>query len=388
MIYGLFALGGLGLLARLLVLATSLGSNDMVTWRHFAEGIQQSSIGHLYDSDPQFNHPPLMGLFASLAYSLANLVGLRFEWLFKAPMLLADLGSALLLYQTHRAQSPRRAAAAFALFCCNPVSILITAYHGNTDSLCASLMLLAAVLMDSRRVFWSGVALAASINVKLIPVLLIPPLLACVRDRKQAAQFLGGLSLGVLPFLPYLIGHWQGFYKNALAYRSSGGVWGITFLAEQIRGLPHLHGSGHKLARFWIKKGSLFVLAWPLLLAALRRSTRPELSARELCATTMLAFLFLAPGFGVQYLVYAAGLTFAVSLGSGTWFTCVAGIHAYVLYVSMWTGSSPYFSEFRNGQPLGALIVGVCTWVVTGCILYYLMARPPAAQTLGSEYAR
>jgi hypothetical protein len=229
--------------------------------------------------------------------------------------------------------------------------------------------------MDARRVFWSGVALAASINVKLIPVLLIVPLLACVRDRKQAVHFLGGVSIGVLPFIPYLIWHYQGFYKNALAYRSHSGVWGITFLLDQVAGLPHLGTAGRKLSRFWVKKGTLFVLGWPILLAVLRRLPYPRLSARELAASTMLAFLVFAPGFGIQYLVYPAGLLFAVSLGSGAWFASVAGIHAFVLYTSLWTGTTPYYSEFRNGQPLGALMLGACVWVVTGRILFELTRR-------------
>jgi hypothetical protein len=373
--YGLLGLGALALLLRVVVIATSVGSNDMRTWQEFALGIHHTSVGTLYDTNELFNHPPLMGLFASGAYWLWRWSLLPFEWLFKAPMLLADLGSALLLYRTYRAESPLRAAGAFALFCCNPASILITAYHGNTDSLCASLMLLAAVLMDARLVFWSGVALAASINVKLIPVLLFVPLLACVRDRKQAVRFVAGVSLGVIPFIPYLLWHYQGFYKNALAYRSHSGGWGITFLMDQLASLHHLGPAGKKLSRFWVKKGTLFVLAWPLVLAALRRFKYPHISARELAATTMLAFLVLAPGFGIQYLVYPAGLLFAVSLGSGAWFASVAGIYAFVMYASLWTGDTPYYSNFFVGQPLGARVFGVCVWVVAGRILFELTRR-------------
>lgn len=370
------------------MVVTSVGSNDMRTWLEFAESIHRTSVGALYDANALFNHPPLMGLFASGVYSASAWSGVRFEWLFKAPMLLADLGSALLLYRSHRRRSRLRAAGAFALFCCNPASILITAYHGNTDSLCASLMLLAAVLMDSNLALWSGVALAASINVKLIPVLLIPPLLACVRDRQQAARFLSGVSIGVLPFAPYLAWHFQGFYKHALAYRSHGGVWGITFLADQIAGLPHLGTAGKKVMRFWVKKGSLFVLGWPLLLAVLRRFKYPELGARELGASTMLAFLVFAPGFGIQYLVYPAGLLFAVSLGSGAWFASVASVQAIVIYASLWTGEVPYYSEFRNGQPLGALMLGVCTWVVAGRILFELTRRSWCPGTPGLDAVR
>ncbi len=360
----------------------------MRTWLEFAQGIYRTSVGELYDTHKLFNHPPLMGLFASGAYWLSTWSGLRFEWLFKSPSVLADLASALILFKSYRSESKLRAASAFALFCCNPASILITAYHGNTDSLCASLMLLAAVLMDANLALWSGVALAASINVKLIPILLIAPLLACVRSKKQAAQFLGGLSIGVVPFIPYLIWHWKGFYGHALAYRSHKGVFGVTFLSEQVGGLKHLGKFGKALTGFWAKKATLLVLGWPLLLAVLRRFKFPHASARELAASTMLAFLFFAPGFGIQYLVYPAGLLFAVSLRGGAWYAAVAGLHAFVIYASLWTGRVPYYSEFRSGQPLGALIIGLLTWVVAGRILWDLTERlrrgpaPSAASAL------
>jgi 4-amino-4-deoxy-L-arabinose transferase-like glycosyltransferase len=375
LVLGAVALGVFGLLARAALLAVSEGSNDMRTWLEFAERISRNGVGELYDNHPFFNHPPLMGLFASAAYRLSSWSGLRFEWLFKLPMLLADLGTALLLYGRYRPASKRRAAGAFALFCCNPAAILITAYHGNTDSLCASLMLLAAVSMDGRRALGSGLALAASINVKLVPVLLIAPLLACVRDRKQAAQFLFGLALGVIPFVPYLLWHYAGFYAHALAYRSQKGIFGITFLTQQLAGLNHLGPVGKALTRFWGGAGTLVVLGWPLALAALRRLRWPQASACELGAATLLAFLVFAPGFGIQYLVYPAGLLFAVSLGSGACLGVVSGVHAFVLYASLWTGGVPYYSDFFIGQPPGALTLGLCTWILAGSILYQLMRR-------------
>ncbi len=314
---GLLGLGALGLAARVFVLASSEGSNDMRTWLEFAQLIHQTSVGNAYDTHRLFNHPPLMGLFASWAYGVHLWSGLRFEWLFKLPMVLADLGSAALLFQNWKPRGQRWAACGFALFCCNPASILITAYHGNTDALCASLMLLAAVLMDRRWIFRSGLALAASINVKLIPVLLILPLLACVQGRKQAVRFVAGLSLGVVPFLPYLIGHWAGFYTHALAYRSQAGVWGVTFISKQIAGLKQVGGLGKAVYGFWRAKGTLFVLLWPVLLATLRRTRRPYLSARELTACTMLAFLVFAQGFDIQSLVSHGSHLLAVSLGQG-----------------------------------------------------------------------
>jgi hypothetical protein len=384
-VYGLLAFGALAFVARALVIVFSIGTNDIVTWYEFAEKIAQTSVGRLYDEHPLFNHPPVMGWFASGVYGLSRWSGVRFEWLFKAPMLFADLACAGLLYQNWKGRGGKCAAAAFALFCWNPVSILIGAYHGNTDVLCGTFMLLAAILMDRGRPFSSGLALAASINVKLIPLLLIVPLWVCVRSRRDAQRFFAGLSMGVLPFLPYLIGHWPGFYKHALAYRSNPRLWGIPFIARQLGTTDHLGPVGLAVAKFWAKQGTWAVLSWPLLLGVWRRFRRPDFSARELAACTALGFLVFAPGWGVQYLVYPLALLFAVSLEGALWYAAFAGLTAFALYASLWTGQVPWYSDFFRGEPLGALVSGCLVWMLAVRLAFELLRSEQRAPQLSAR---
>lgn len=374
LVIGLLALGALALLARVVVVTSSIGSNDMQSWAGFASRIHRRGLGELYDHAVLFNHPPLMGHFASAAYKLSRWTAIPFPWLFKIPMVLADLGAALLLYHGSKSLSHIRRACLFAAYCLNPVSILISAYHGNTDSLCASLMLLSAMLMDRGRAFGAGLALAASINVKLIPVLLIVPIGACVRDRKQAFAYIGGLAIGVLPFVPYLLLHWQGFYEHALAYRSRPKVWGLTYLSARLATAPHIGEFGKAITDFWVQRGSLAVLGWPVVLAAIRRIWDVRFSARDLAAGTMLGFLVLAPGFGIQYLVYPAALLFSIGLAPGVWYTAVAGAHAIVMYVTLWTGKVPYFSDFLGQQGTGRQM-GVLTWMISVRLLFEILRR-------------
>jgi hypothetical protein len=384
----LLAIGAGAIAVRVLLMLFSIGSNDMTTWHGFAEQITRTSIGKLYDEHELFNHPPLMGFFASATYTLAEWLPIRFDYLFKAPMILADVATAALLYQRYKAQGEERAALVFALFCCNPVSILITAYHGNTDSLCASLALLSAVLMDTRRVFWSGLALAAAINVKLIPVLLIAPLLSCVRGRRGAALFLAGLSIGALPFVPYLLEHWPGFYKHVLAYRSGARAWGITYALFKLGSVLGVLGKPcRSIARFWIEHGFIGVLAWPLILAALQRFKRPGWSACELAAFSMLGFLVITPGWGVQYLVYPVALVFAVSIERGVVYALVNGLLAFLIYAALWTGDFPLYSNFFvRGLPNQPMLFGVVAWLVVARVLYELM-RPQLAAAARSHAA-
>ena len=52
-------LAALGLLARILLAASSVGSYDAVLWRQFAEQIRADGMIELYRANPHFNHPPI-----------------------------------------------------------------------------------------------------------------------------------------------------------------------------------------------------------------------------------------------------------------------------------------------------------------------------------------
>jgi len=378
----LIAVGLLGLLARFWLVTQSLGSNDIVFWKEFGAEIDLHRLGFTYDSDPRFNHPPLMALLVRLVYVAAVKTGMRFEVLFKTPQLLADALVAMLLYRMWRRRSARYAALAMALFCWNPASFLISAYHGNTDPLCVSLALAAVLAVDSESPLLAGLALGASINVKLIPVLLIPVLYSCIGTWRRAARFTFGLSFGVLPFVPVVVWHWQGFFAHALSYRGClYDWWGITALLDALTLNQNVREVARQLHDFWKQNGSSFVLLAPLLLGAVNLARKRCWSARELGACTFCAFLVLTPGFGAQYVVYPVALLFAAHLGRALAFSSAVGLYVFVIYFSLWTHSQPYFSDFRFGPTFGGEAVGYLAWMVlvrTVIDLLRAKRRPPA----------
>jgi hypothetical protein len=93
----------------------------------------------------------------------------------------------------------------------------------------------------------------------------------------------------------------------------------------------------------------------------------------------MLGFLAFTPGWGVQYLVYPAALLFSISLERGVWYGMVAGASAFVMYATLWSGTLPYFSEFRNPQASGRLIACLA-WMLGVRLLFDLVRaekQPP-----------
>jgi hypothetical protein len=118
-------------------------------------------------------------------------------------------------------------------------AILVGGYHCNTDTIYAFFCLLSVYYLEERRAWLAGgLALAAAVNVKLTPVLLVPVLLLSARRWPDALRFVGGLAVGVVPFVPVLVLAGDKFYANAIRYGSNPDNWGVTYLLMLATGGP------------------------------------------------------------------------------------------------------------------------------------------------------
>jgi len=75
------------------------------------------------------------------------------------------------------------------LLLASPTAILISAYHGNTDTAVAFFLLLTVWLATKERILSSGAAFGASLWVKLPGILALPALLRCFVAGAFAAFF-------------------------------------------------------------------------------------------------------------------------------------------------------------------------------------------------------
>ena len=93
---------------------------------------------------------------------------------------------------------------AFAVYALCPAAILISGFHGNTDCLYVALVLVAAIAFDRQRYFLSGLLWSAALNVKLMPLVLIPMVVSrhteCQWPRSGSPG--SGLAVGLALFLP------------------------------------------------------------------------------------------------------------------------------------------------------------------------------------------
>ncbi|HLU37739.1 MAG TPA: glycosyltransferase 87 family protein, partial [Planctomycetota bacterium] len=145
----------------------TVGTNDVATWASHGQNVGARGLAETYRTERLYNHPPLIGLFAAWAVEASGGLTLPFARLIKLPSMLGEAVALAALWRWGGV----RLAAIYALL---PAPILVAAYHGNTDCLYAAFALLAALAWERRRFALAGLALAAALNVKLIPLVLLP----------------------------------------------------------------------------------------------------------------------------------------------------------------------------------------------------------------------
>lgn len=374
-------LAAAGLVARVVLAGISEGSNDVEIWRDWATLLGDQTLTQMYSNAEEFNHPPLMAYWALAALRLESAGFLRFSIWLKLPSLIAEGITSYLLWRIWRPAGQLISAAAVALFAWNLDSILVSGFHANTDALCAMLCLASALGIDRGNFFRGGLALAAALNVKLLPLVLVPALLLQARTRRQIVDFLAALGLGTLPFLPFVISAWAGFYRHVMSYNSTLEKWGIVLLFKVAKRIPGFEEIGAHLVDLYHQAGRLLIMASCVILGAYGR--RRGWSAYRVAFLCLATVLILAPGFGVQYTVYVVPVLFAISLPQAATYSLVSGFFILSVYLSFALPGFPLRSHFTGRFSHFSSALGLVTWIVlTTIVVWHLISDARRQQVL------
>jgi hypothetical protein len=347
---------------------TTYGTNDITSWMEYAEYVSTRDIFSIYEAIPIYNHPPLMSIWLEfLMWVIGENVGL-FPQIFRTAPILADLGSAFLIWRItsiyfSRGDAWRRTLLAVL----SPILMMVSGFHGNTDPIFGSLILLAGyVLAVRRRIVVSALVLALAVNVKIVPVLAFPAFFFWIQNKVERIQFAlwtGGAAL--LGYIAHLLTVPHFVFRNVFAYSGLGGIWGFGRLlnnAEFYRGLGIV----------------LFVLAIFFFARQLGQKTEPGTRLREIpvenglnlfraLALAYLSFLALTSGFGVQYLSWAASLVVFLNWSSALVYTIFASMFLFMVYTH-WCGGFPWgYANSWEAEPwTGAIVsMGYLAWAGT-----------------------
>jgi len=270
--------------------------------------------------DNVFSHPPAMIHIIKFWGWLADSTELPFRFWLRLPSISADIGSFFIVarWLVKLQPTPDHFWRLLALVLC-PASIIISGWHGNTDSLMIFLVLLAVYLVETERASWlAGFVFGLSLCVKFVPLIFVPAVFFYLPRWRTRLSFFGAAAATfILCSLPYIAQDPQAVKSVVFGYSSIYGHWGLTLLALLVSEPPmYSHGwydvqGGHAIFAAVLKYATLGLIC-ALAVWLNRREKRSSFFVQ--CGLVAAIFLFLTPGFGQQYLAWIVPFVAALRL--------------------------------------------------------------------------
>lgn len=352
-----------GFFIKLAIAFNTFGTNDVASFYMFAGSLRDHGLEWTYRNGviffsnfPVFNHPPLTAYYLELIDNFSKNpflreYGLTFPFLLRLPGIVADLISVFVLIRI-RDLTPQRRIPNWAvlLFALSPVSVMISGFHGNTDSIIVMFLLLAAYACLRERPVLCSIFFALSCQVKIIPLLLLPVLWLFWRQREAATRFSIPVALvTVILWIQPLAKFPLLFFRNVFSYNSLWGSWGISYCLKLTQLFQFKGGF------FNLPIGATFVV-WTLKVAivcaviaiAWRRRHLVKREFFDSLAYTWIIFFSLAPGVCPQYLVWPAPFILLLSPTFYGWFTVGSSVALFFFYNSLTGGLPWYIGIARN----------------------------------------
>jgi uncharacterized membrane protein len=370
---------GAALVAFMLKLAiayNTFGTNDVAAFYMFAGSLREHGLEWTYRNGviffsnfPIFNHPPLTAYYLELIANLSKNPllegsGITFPFLLRTPGIIADFISVIVLTRMRETLPDRQIPQwGMLLFAWSPVSIMVSGFHGNTDSIMTMFLLVAAYMCLREQPVLCGIFFALSCQIKIIPLLFLPIPLFFWLKRETAMRF-------VVPFIVLNLALWIQpltqfpllFFRNVFSYNGYWGGWGISYWLKltqwtQFDGNFFNLPPGSAIVAQSLKIGiicAVIVIAW-------RRRHLSEDAVFDSFAYGWIVFFAFAPSICPQYLVWLAPFILFLSPKCYGWLTISAALALFFLYNDL-TGGLPWYIGIARNNPNGASPTGA--WMI------------------------
>jgi hypothetical protein len=272
----------LGIFIRLHLILFTQGTYDVGIWKQHAIGVRNLGLTEYYHANSEMNHPPFIGFAISLLPKVTEATGIPFEILLRTPFALLDAGTLLLLLNLLR--NKRHCLVAAAFYWLNPLTMIFSSYHGNTDSAVAFFLLLCLWLLSKEKLVLAAVVMGLSLWVKLPGIMAIPAFVFFLQGWRKRLLFLAVIGfVGVSTYTPAIIKDAPIVYKNVFGYhgqliQTTAGipVWGCrVFLVPFLNGLsPQWQENLSGPVIFFLKQSWFVSIVLIVLLSWLRRSQK------------------------------------------------------------------------------------------------------------------
>lgn len=205
----------------------------MLDFRVAGENVLQHQDLMLNSRERGWNYLPTYGFVMAIAVYVQELTGLPWVAVARIPAILFDLGVVAMVYALADKQKAGLRAFQYA---CIPIAVLVSAVHGQMESLCLLLALGAFLALRFHpRAVLAGVLIGLAISVKTWPALFLPALLLALPGWAARARLVAGaaaVGLVLLLTQPLTVGspvqQLPATVARILSYHSPGGSWGWT----------------------------------------------------------------------------------------------------------------------------------------------------------------
>ncbi len=337
-----------------------------------------------------FPYSPVSMFLPALCAKLTLLLHVPFSILMKLQSAAADVCIVAALYLVLAKKGHANARGWSLFYALNPVSILITGFHGNIISIAtlSSFLAYAVLLFGVERHYrLSALLLGLGIGFRSYPVLFLPFFLIRLRlpFRKRMSYLLHATVPTALSFLPFLALDPRALLREVFTYSGATdyGLVALLRAVHSLKGSALLYGlpGGLHVALSGVSKYVFFAAYAVLLALAPRRQLIVSI------ASTVLLFYCVVAGISSQYLLWLLPFAFLIRgrmpslyVGAATW----ALVNFYWLY-----HPQILFGRFPVVRPpLRALLTGEVMglsllWIV--CLAWLLRLSTRGAGRAGEE---
>jgi len=337
----------------------TLGSFDLVLYQGHLANIQRLGVGSYVVEGPYrtpFNHPPLMIHLLRLWGWLSH-VALPFGFWLRLPAVLADVGSFFLVWRWLKLLNRENFVVLLALVV-SPASILISGFHGNTDSLMIFLLLL-SIYLTEKESKWAGVMFGLAVSIKVMPLVFVPAFFFYLNWRKRFLFFGSAAATFLICSLPYVIQNPKAVWSAVFGYTSVYGGWGFTLLAYLFFPNPPTYLVSQGDIHYGVQ-GTHAVVAQVLKWLTIALATIAPLWLRRerlfvQCGVITALVLFFAPGFGYQYLVWLVPFVTMLGLRQTLTYYLTTGVYLFTVYFC--------YAERVCASPLYLSVMSLACWL-------------------------
>lgn len=330
-------------LVKLMIAAVFYGNTDMIYWEQHVRLLKEG--GSLYVSGRAiYPYTPLWAWIIFGVDHIAVLFHLSFFFAERVLIIVADVVMATLLYTIlkRRAGGERAALTNTAYFALNPVSVLISGYHGQFDNIVFSFVLL-IILLESRRVMspWLNYVLLGLANaLKQVIAVVLPFFFFAAKNLKQRLLLVVTVVAAfIAPFVYDLLRTPRQVLDNITAYNSWYNYGYVRLITDLLK-LVGLSTEAVFVGAVFLELGK-YLLFGALALYLARRARR--LTTTQGITISILFFYAFTPAFAWQYLMWIIPFAFLehdrwlkyfIAVGAGYLFFAYYGAESHIAWIA------------------------------------------------------